>query len=367
MKFFISCDEILYRIDQIDPIQYGKTRNFKNGAITYLSPFISRGVISTKFVAKKILAKGYKFYEVEKFLQELAWRDYWQQTWIAKGDAINQDLKHPQSNVEHHQLPVAIKNAQTGVDVVDQEIEHLYNIGYIHNHMRMYVAGITCNMAYAHWKTPAKWMYYHLLDGDWASNALSWQWIAGANSNKKYVANQDNINKYFNSRQKNTFLDGDYSAFDDFKTPDILKDTCEFTSTTELPKSQKLEINPDWDTCIYSYYNLDPLWKLEQKANRILLLEPKIFDQYPISQKCVDFMIHLSKNIENIQVFVGSFDALEQQLKNTEIYFKEHPLNNHYKGKQCERDWMFNVKGYYPSFFSFWKKCKKEFKNSSEL
>ncbi|WP_344785850.1 hypothetical protein [Postechiella marina] len=35
-------------------------------------------------------------------------------------------------------------------------------------------------------------------------------------------------------------------------------------------------------------------------------------------------------------------------------------LNNHYKGTETPRDWMFNVKGYYPSFFSFWKKCKKE-------
>ena len=52
-------------------------------------------------------------------------------------------------------------------------------------------------------------MYYHLLDGDWASNALSWQWVAGSNANKKYYANQDNINKYFNSSQKQTFLDVD--------------------------------------------------------------------------------------------------------------------------------------------------------------
>ena len=35
-------------------------------------------------------------------------------------------------------------------------------------------------------------MYYHLLDGDWASNALSWQWVAGSNASKKYYANQAN-------------------------------------------------------------------------------------------------------------------------------------------------------------------------------
>jgi deoxyribodipyrimidine photo-lyase len=60
----------------------------------------------------------------------------------------------------------------------------------------MYIASLACNVAQSQWRIPAKWMYYHLLDADWASNALSWQWVAGTNSNKKYFANQNNINKY---------------------------------------------------------------------------------------------------------------------------------------------------------------------------
>ena len=39
---------------------------------------------------------------------------------------------------------------------------------------------------------------------------------------------------------------------------------------------------------------------------------------------------------------------------------KEHPLNSHYTGIKVSRDFIFDVKGYYPSFFSYWKKCKKE-------
>ena len=41
-------------------------------------------LISTKQVFEYIMAKGYPFYKVEKFIQELAWRDYWQQIWIEK-------------------------------------------------------------------------------------------------------------------------------------------------------------------------------------------------------------------------------------------------------------------------------------------
>ena len=73
-------------------------------------------------------------------------------------------------------------------------------------------------------------------------------------------------------------------------------------------------------------------------------------------------MLDLSKNIDNIQLFVGEFNELKIITKKSNLYFKEHPLNNHYEGTMESRDWMFNVKGYYSSFFKFWNKCKKEIK-----
>ena len=42
--FPTSYSEILQRIRNIDPIRYGKTRNYINGNVSYLSPYISRGV-----------------------------------------------------------------------------------------------------------------------------------------------------------------------------------------------------------------------------------------------------------------------------------------------------------------------------------
>ncbi|MDO6782416.1 hypothetical protein Q4604_24490, partial [Marinovum sp. 1_MG-2023] len=79
----------------------------------------SRGVISTKFVLKEVLAKGYTPAQIEKFIQELAWRDYWQQVWIAKGEEINSDLKHKQTHVSNTQMPKSIADANTGVTAVD--------------------------------------------------------------------------------------------------------------------------------------------------------------------------------------------------------------------------------------------------------
>ena len=366
--FPTSYAEIIQRVRQIDPIKYGSTRNYINGSVTHLSPYISRGIISTKFILGEILERGYQPAEIEKFIQELAWRDYWQQIWIAKGDAINQDLKHEQKPISNTSISKVIVNASTGIEAIDNAIQEFYKTGYIHNHLRMYIASIACNMAQSHWKVPAQWMYYHLLDADWASNALSWQWVAGANANKKYVANQDNINKYCFTQQKNTFLDVPYEAFNKLEIPEILKETPSLVLKTPLPKQKTIVINETLPTCIYNFYNLDVLWKKEVSANRILLLEPSHFEQYPVSQHTIDFIIKFSEeNIANIQIYIGEFNSLISSYNfgpasgtDRNIYYKEHPLNNHYEGVEDPREWMFDVQGYYPSFFAFWKKCKTE-------
>lgn len=359
--FPTSYAEIIQRVRNITPIKYGATRNYINGSVTYSSPYISRGIISTKFILSEILNRGYQPAKIEKFIQELAWRDYWQQIWIAKTDAINLDLKHKQTPISNASISKAIVDATTGINAIDKGIKEFYKTGYMHNHLRMYIASIACNIAQSHWKAPAQWMYYHLLDADWASNALSWQWVAGTNAHKKYVANQDNINKYCFTQQKNTFLDIPYTAFTNIQIPNTLKNTPHLELKTPLPKQEAIIINETKPTCIYNFYNLDPLWKKDISVNRILLLEPSHFKQYPVSQKTIDFVMSISKeNIKNIQIFVGEFNDLIKNYNLTNIYYKEHPLNTHYKGIEESRDWMFNVQGYFPSFFSFWKKCKKQ-------
>ena len=149
--FSSDYEDILQDIDAIDPMQYGRTRNYTNGAVTKLSPYISRGVISTKQVATAVLRKGYKPYQIEKFLKELTWRDYFQQVWMAKGESINKDLKHVQEGVSNHAMPTALLHQSTGILAIDDAIKNLYETGYMHNHIRMYVAGIACNVAQSHW------------------------------------------------------------------------------------------------------------------------------------------------------------------------------------------------------------------------
>jgi deoxyribodipyrimidine photo-lyase len=358
--FETSFDAIKDRIATADPIAYGRSRNFIDGAVTYLSPYISRGVISTKQVLEAILNKGYQPKQIEKFIQELAWRDYWQQIWIAKENAIDHDLKQQQPNAKFQGIPTAITKGETGIEAIDAAISEFYSAGYLHNHVRMYIASICTNIAKCHWRQPAQWMYYYLLDGDWASNALGWQWVAGANSNKKYYANQGNINKYCHSNQQHTFLDVSYEELPKMDVPQELVAIELFDLTTNLPKSDSLNIDHGLPTLLYNFYNVDPNWKSEEKANRILLLEPSHFKKYPVSDTSIAFLLGLSENIKGLQIFVGEFNELISTYNPEQIHYKEHPTNKHYQGIQEDRDWMFSVTGYYPSFFAYWKKCKKE-------
>lgn len=406
MIFKTDFASIEAQIEAIDPIAYGQSRNYLDGAVTYLSPYISRGVISTKQVLESVMKRGYKLYQIEPFVKELCWRDYFQRVGQEKNLLL--PIKQAQVDVAHTQIPLAMLQAQTGIEGIDQAIKQLYETGYMHNHARMYTASVVCNIAQSDWLMPARWMYYHLLDGDWASNACSWQWVAAANSGKKYYANQENINKYTKTSQLGTCLDKSYEDLDTMEIPSELKTVAPFAAETshqfqnlthnqtqELTtlfnqnnqSNQTQNIRPNQDQnifsnthiYIYNYYNLDPLWHKDQPGQRILLLEPDFFQQYPISSKCWNFMMQLAAEIPNLQVYHGSFASLLQMLEQTNptqithtenatlqetlinsIRFKEHPLNIGYQGICEPRDWIApSVQGYYPSFFAYWKAVKK--------
>ena len=357
-------ESILSKINAIHPEKYSKTRNFLNGDITYLSPYISRGVISTKQVMDAVLKNGFTFLQSEKLIQELAWREYYQRIWQVKKEQIWDDLKQAQPGVSHHEMLNSLLNCDTGIQVIDEQINHLYEAGYLHNHIRMYVASITCNIGKAHWKMPAKWLYYHLFDGDIASNNCSWQWVAASFSSKKYYCNQENINKYTNTNQTGTFLDNTYEQIASIKVPDSLTLTTSLQLNTIFPNTKIPKLDLSKPTLLYNSYNLDPTWRANENVNRVLLLEPSHFNANPVSEKVLDFVLALSKNISGIQVFIGEVSEIVALYKESDIDInellisKEHPAFEYYPGIKDQRDWMFpSVSGYYPSFFKFWEKC----------
>lgn len=366
VSFPTDYNSILERLNNINPLQYARSRNFLTGSITYLSPYISRGVISTKQIYEAVIARNYKRNYIYKFVQQLAWRDFFQLTHKALGEKINDDIKHVQPDYIHNKIPTAVINAVTGIKAIDHYIRLLIDSGYMHNHVRMYTASVTCNVGKSYWQQPAQWLYYYLLDGDIASNNCSWQWVAGSFSTKKYYCNQENINRYTGGEQHNTFLDKPYPELVRMDVPSVLQSTTDINLVTALPKGKPVKIDIHKPTCIYNAYNLDPFWRKEEDVNRILLLEPSHYSKYPVDKKIIDFVIALSSNIKNIQLHVGEINDILKMYKDKEtatanIISKEHPAFN-YPGIKDERDWLFpELNAFYKSYSSFWKKAEKLF------
>ena len=92
-NFPTQMHEIISLVDKINPVDYAKTRNYSSGHISRLGPYISRGVITPRWIYHRIRTQGYSAKECFKFLQELTWREYYQGCWEALGDKLFDDLK----------------------------------------------------------------------------------------------------------------------------------------------------------------------------------------------------------------------------------------------------------------------------------
>ena len=189
------------KLSAIDPIAYCESRNFGDGKITRLSPYIHHGILSLNEVRNHALTKYPDPEEITKFIQELAWRDFWQRVLALHPDWAWNDIEPYKTgftaNDYADQLPDDIERGETGVACLDSFIKELTNTGYIHNHARMYLASYVVHFRRVKWQAGARWFLAHLLDGDLASNNFSWQWVASTFSNKPYIFNLENVQKYF--------------------------------------------------------------------------------------------------------------------------------------------------------------------------
>jgi deoxyribodipyrimidine photo-lyase len=188
-------------LSKIDPIVYARTRNYGDGKVTQLSPYIHHGILSLNEVRNYALTKCSEPVKITKFIQELAWRDFWQRFLTQNPNWAWQDIESYKTGFTSqdyaNELPDDIAKAKTGIACIDAFINELVTTGYIHNHARMYLASYIVHFRRIKWQAGAKWFLQHLLDGDVASNNLSWQWVASTFSNKPYIFNLENIDKYF--------------------------------------------------------------------------------------------------------------------------------------------------------------------------
>ncbi|NOU41536.1 MAG: DNA photolyase [Methylotenera sp.] len=186
------------KLNSIDIVAYAKNRNFLNGAVTHLSPYLRHGCVTLNEAFFSI--KNRFGLEAEKLLTELAWRDYWRQVWYEKGDAIYSEIEPPKVAIGYAPLSDAIVQGKTGLPCMDAFVNDLLATGYVHNHARMWLASYIVHHLKMDWRAAADWFEQHLLDGDIASNHLSWQWVTSTFSSKPYYFNKENISRYTGER-----------------------------------------------------------------------------------------------------------------------------------------------------------------------
>lgn len=187
---------------RIQPDRYGFNRNYLNGSVSRLSMYIRHGVLSLAEVRDAALDKLKDAFHGAKFITELAWREYWQRLYRELENAIWRDqeayktgfLPEDYSDALH----ADIAEGRTGLACMDAFARELAGTGYLHNHARMWVAAYVIHWRRVKWQAGARWFLTHLLDGDPASNNLSWQWVASTFSHKPYFFNRENLEKYTN-------------------------------------------------------------------------------------------------------------------------------------------------------------------------
>ncbi|NDJ35464.1 MAG: deoxyribodipyrimidine photo-lyase [Chloroflexi bacterium] len=187
-------------LQTIKPKRYARTRNYLDGAVTRLSPYIRHGVLSLGEIRDHALAMVDNPSTAAKFINELGWRDYYQRVYEQIGDGIWQDHENYKTGFSANSyastLPGDIRAGETGLACIDAWSAELRATGYLHNHARMYVAAYVVHWRRVRWQAGARWFLEHLLDGDPASNNLSWQWVASTFSHKPYIFNRQNLEKY---------------------------------------------------------------------------------------------------------------------------------------------------------------------------
>jgi len=207
----------LERVSAVRPGDYARSRNAIEGAVTGLSPYITHGLLSLPEVLAGVIA-NHPLDVQHKFVFELGWREYFCHVWAFRGEEIFESLREglqPQTSYSA-QLPADIRQATTGVPAIDMAVRTLYATGYLHNHARMWLASYVVHVRKVDWRIAADWLYGHLLDGDLASNHLSWQWVAGTGSSKPYLFNADNVARYAPApwHSPGSVIDQSYEALD---------------------------------------------------------------------------------------------------------------------------------------------------------
>jgi deoxyribodipyrimidine photo-lyase len=168
--------------------RYGAERDLLAAeATSRLSQDLRFGLLSIREVFAKADARVCELpaaarASAEKFLGELAWREFYMQVLWHWPEVLEHEF-----DPKYRGLPwrrdgrdfARWRAGETGFPIVDAAMRQLARTGFMHNRARMIVAMFLTKDLQLDWRLGEQWFMQQLTDGEIASNNGGWQWSAG--------------------------------------------------------------------------------------------------------------------------------------------------------------------------------------------
>ncbi|MEN9620756.1 MAG: hypothetical protein RL499_949 [Actinomycetota bacterium] len=119
-----------------------------------------------------------------KFLSEIGWREFSYSILFHLPELATVNVRRDFDAFPWEKPDAAVLRAwqqgRTGIPIVDAGMRQLWSSGWMHNRVRMIVASLLTKNLLIDWRIGEAWFWDTLVDADEASNAASWQWVAGS-------------------------------------------------------------------------------------------------------------------------------------------------------------------------------------------
>ncbi|MBC7908825.1 MAG: deoxyribodipyrimidine photo-lyase [Rhodospirillaceae bacterium] len=147
-----------------------------------LSPHLHFGEISPRQIFHAIRRTAEPGQGSERFLAELGWREFSAHLLHDCPDLPERPLRPEFERLAWRHDTDGLRawqQGRTGYPLVDAGMRQLWATGWMHNRVRMVTASFLVKDLLVRWQEGEAWFWDTLVDADLASNAASWQWVAG--------------------------------------------------------------------------------------------------------------------------------------------------------------------------------------------
>lgn len=159
----------------------------RKAATSRLSPHLALGELSARQVWHAAMARAHaepeKAEAIDKFLSELAWRDFNHHQLYHRPDIATVPMVEKYGHLDWRDDPAALDawtHGMTGIPIVDAGMRELWETGVMHNRVRMLTASLLAKNLLVDWHKGEEWFWDTLVDADAANNPGNWQWVAGS-------------------------------------------------------------------------------------------------------------------------------------------------------------------------------------------